>query len=756
MKRRTFLLAGLGTGGALFLGWSFLPPRQRLRGRHLPDTVAGEVALNGWLTVGPGDAITVVVPKAEMGQGIHTALAMLLAEELDVPLERLRVAHSPVDQVYANVAAVVDGLPLNPDDYGTRPGRLVRWLTAKTMREIGVMMTGGSSSVADCWEPMRLAGATARAALLAAGAARAKVPVAQCRTEQGVVVAGTRRFAYGELAAAALDQRPRDVRLTPPAEFRVIGRATPRLEQRAKVTGAATYGIDVRLPGMKYAAVAMSPVLGATPSRFDREAALARPGVRAVVQLAGSKAGDPPGVAVVADSWWEARQALPALAVAWSAPTTPVPDSAALSATLREAASSKEGLPFRFSGDHEAIMASSSRQIDAIYESSYLAHSAMEPLNATVRCSAYNAEIWIGTQVPQFVRDVVADVAGVNHDAVVLHQQLLGGGFGRRLEADIAAQATAIALALPGTPVQLIWSREDDTRHDFYRPATASRLRAALTPDGRLAALTAHSAGQAPWRAISGRGLLWLTATGPDKTTAEGTWDQPYEFPAFRSAHTDVELPVPVGSWRGVGHGHQAFFLESFLDECAHAAGADPLAFRLGLLTRHPRARAVLQRAADAAGWGTPTAPAPDGAPVARGLALHWSFGTLVAQVAEVSLDANRTPRVHRVTCAIDCGLAVNPNHVTAQAESAIIDGIGAALQGAITFKGGQSEQANFPQLHPVRLAQVPAIAVQLIPSAEPPSGAGEPMLAPVAPAIANAIFALTGQRLRTLPLRLA
>jgi isoquinoline 1-oxidoreductase beta subunit len=380
----------------------------------------------------------------------------------------------------------------------------------------------------------------------------------------------------------------------------------------------------------------------------------------------------------------------------------------------------------------------------------------MEPLNATVRCSAYNAEIWIGTQVPQFVRDVVAQVAGVNQDAVVLHQQLLGGGFGRRLEADIAAQATAIANALPGTPVQLIWSREDDTRHDFYRPATASRLRAALTPDGRLTALTAHSAGQAPWRAISARGLLWLTATGPDKTTAEGTWDQPYEFPAFRSAHTDVALPVPVGSWRGVGHGHQAFFLESFLDECAHAAGADPVAFRLGLLTRHPRARAVLQRAADAAGWGTPTTPAPDGAPVARGVALHWSFGTLVAQVAELSLDGNRTPRVHRVTCAIDCGLVVNPNHVVAQAESAIIDGIGAALQGAITFRGGQSEQANFPQLHPVRLAQVPAIAVHLIPSAEPPSGAGEPMLAPVAPAMANAIFALTGLRLRTLPLRLA
>jgi isoquinoline 1-oxidoreductase beta subunit len=433
-----------------------------------------------------------------------------------------------------------------------------------------------------------------------------------------------------------------------------------------------------------------------------------------------------------------------------------VPDSAALSATLREAASTKEGLPFRFSGDHEAILAASSRQIDAIYESSYVAHSAMEPLNATVRCSAYNAEIWIGTQVPQFVRDVVARVAGVNQEAVALHQQLLGGGFGRRLEADIAAQATAIAKALPGTPVQLIWSREDDTRHDFYRPATASRLRAALTPDGHLAALTAHSAGQAPWRAISARGLLWLTATGPDKTTAEGTWDQPYEFPAFRSAHTDVELPVPVGSWRGVGHGHQAFFLESFLDECAHAAATDPVAFRLGLLARHPRARAVLQRAADAAGWGTPTTPAPDGAPVARGVALHWSFGTLVAQVAELSLDGNRTPRVHRVTCAIDCGLVVNPNHVVAQAESAIIDGIGAALQGAITFRGGQSEQANFPQLHPVRLAQVPAIAVHLIPSAEPPSGAGEPMLAPVAPAMANAIFALTGQRLRTLPLRLA
>lgn len=718
--------------------------------------MAGEVALNGWLTIGPGDAITVVVPKAEIGQGIHTALAMLMAEELDVALERLRVVHSPVDRIYANVAAVVDGLPLTADDQGTRPGRALRWLTAKTMREIGVMMTGGSSSIPDCWIPMRQAGATARAALLAAGAAKAGVPVAACRTEDGVVVAGSQRFAYGELAAAAAGQRPREVALKEPGAFRVIGRATPRLEQRAKVTGQATYGIDVRIPGMKYAAVAMPPVLGSTPARFNREAALARPGVRAVVQLAGSTAGDPPGVAVVADSWWQARQALPALAVEWAPPATPVPDSSAISATLREAASTRRGLPFRSFGDAEEAVAASSRRVDAVYESAYVAHSAMEPLNATVRCSAYNAEIWIGTQVPQFVRDVVADVAQVNPDAVVLHQHLAGGGFGRRLEADIAAQATAIAKAVPGVPVQLLWSREDDTRHDFYRPATASRLRAALAPDGTVAALTAHSAGQAPWRAISARGLMWLTATGPDKTTAEGTWDQPYEFPAFRSAHTDVDLPVPVGSWRGVGHGQQAFFVESFLDECAHAAQQDPVAFRLRLLARHPRARAVLQQAAEAAGWGKPVAPAPDGAPVARGVALHWSFGTLVAQVAEVSLGPGQAPRVHRVTCAIDCGLVVNPSHVAAQAEGAIIDGIGAALRGAVTFKGGQAEQANFPQLHPIRLADAPVVAVHLIPSAEPPSGAGEPMLAPVAPAIANALFTLTGQRLRTLPLRLA
>jgi isoquinoline 1-oxidoreductase beta subunit len=603
---------------------------------------------------------------------------------------------------------------------------------------------------------MRLAGASAREALVAAAAARAGVPVAQCRVDNGVVMAGDRRMPYHEVATEALAQRPGQVRLKDPSQFRVIGRATPRLEQRAKVTGTATYGLDVRVAGMRYAAVAMPPVLGATVARFNRAAAMARPGVRAVVPLAGSTAGDPPGVAVVADSWWQARQALGALAVEWTPPAQPVPDSPALSATLREAASSKSGLPFRFSGDHEDIIKTSKRQIDAIYESAYLAHSAMEPLNATVRCSAYNAEIWVGTQVPQFVRDVVAQGAGVNTDTVVVHQQLLGGGFGRRLEADIAAQATAIAKALPGTPVQLIWSREDDTRHDFYRPATASRLRAALTPDGRLAAITAHSAGQAPWRAISRRGLMALTATGPDKTTNEGTWDQPYEWPAYRFAHSDVEVPVPVGSWRGVGHGHQAFFLESFLDECAHAAGADPLAFRLALLARHPRARAVLQKAATEAGWGTPIAPAADGRPQARGLALHWSFGTLVAQVAEVSVSPEGAPRVHRVVCAVDCGVVVNPNHVRAQAESAIIDGIGAALQGAITFQGGKAQQDNFPQLHPLRLAQVPAIAVHLLPSAEPPSGAGEPMLPPVAPAIGNALFALTGTRLRTLPLRLS
>ena len=755
MKRRTFLLAGLGAGGALFLGWALMPPRQRLRGRHAPDTSPGEVALNGWLTIAADDTVTIVSPKAEMGQGIHTALAMLVAEELDCDWARVRITHAPVDRIYNNIAAIVDGLPFHADLDDNTLVRGVRWLTAKTMREVGVNMTGGSSSVRDVWEVAREAGATARAALLAAGAATAKVDVSACRTERGVVICGERRWRYGELAASALSQQPSRVTLKRPEAFTLIGTPTARLDSRDKVHGAPLFGLDVALPKQVYAAVLMPPTLGSHPVTFAREAARQRPGVRAVVQLEGSRYGDPPGVAVIADHWWQAKQALSALDVQWSASPYTALSTPGIMATLRMAAASGDGLPFRSYGEAVDTVTASARVIEATYEAPYLAHATMEPMNATVLVHDDRAEVWTGTQVPGFARAAAAMALGLDEERITLHQRLLGGGFGRRLEADYVAQAAAIAKALPGVPVQTIWSREDDLRHDFYRPAAVSRMRAGLDSAGRVTGIVSHSASQAPFKALSRRVGIVYTTRGPDKTTAEGTWDQPYEFPALRAAHAEVELPVPVGSWRAVGHSHQGFFFETFVDELAHAAQQDPLAFRLALLARHPRAAAVLRTAADRSGWSTPPAPAPEGRNVARGLALHWSFGTLVAQVAEVSLAANGQIRVHRVVSAVDCGVVVNPRGVAQQVESSVIYGLSAALYGEVAIDAGRVRPGNFDTYRPLRFDECPVIETHVVPSAEVPSGIGEPALPPVAPAVGNALFALTGTRLRTLPLRM-
>lgn len=758
MRRRAFLLAGLGTGGALFLGWTLLPPRQRLQGRHAPEVPAGSgiVALNGWLTIAPDDTVTIVAPKAEMGQGIHTALAMLVAEELDCDWQQVRVTHSPIDRIYGNVAALVDGLPIHPDQLDAPLVRGVRWLTAKVAREIAVMMTGGSSSVRDCWMVARQAGATAREALLSAAAEQTGVPIAECRTERGVVVCGTQRLRYGSLISAAVRQRPSRVVLKTPSQFTRIGVSTPRLDARDKVQGAPLYGIDVALPDMLYAAVAMPPVLGSRPLHFNQQAAMARPGVRAVVALEGTRYGDPPGVAIVAESWWQARQALPALAIEWSPSPHAALSSDGIMSTLRERAMRGDAFAFRRSGDAEALVnAPGARVMESLYEAPYLAHAAMEPINATARISRDQAEIWVGTQVPGFVRDAVAHVTAIDPSRITVHQYQLGGAFGRRLEADYAAQVAMIARAIPGVPVQVIWTREDDMRADFYRPAAVTRFRAALSPTGNVRAIVVQSASQAPFKALSQRVGFVPTMRGPDRTTAEGTWDQPYEFPAVRAAHAEVSLPVPVGSWRSVGHSHQAFFLESFIDELAQQAGQDPLAYRLALLARHPRAATVLRRATDAAGWNTPIARGDDGLLRARGLALHWSFGSYVAQVADVSIDSAQQLRVHRVVSAIDCGLIVNPAGVTQQVESAIIYGLSAALHGEITIENGRVRQGNFHEYRPLRIDECPVIETHLIASSEPPSGAGEVALPPVAPAVGNAIAVLIGRRLRQLPLRL-
>lgn len=752
MRRRTFLLAGLGTAGSLFVGWSLTPPRQRLRPSDTPQPGGGAVPLNGWVAVGPDGRVTVMSPKAEMGQGIHTALAMLVAEELDCAWSQVQVVHSGVDRIFNNIAAIVDGLPFHEDLDGNAGVRAVRWLTAKTMREMGVMMTGGSSSVRDVWDTARLAGATARAQLVAAAAARAAVPASQCRTDGGVVYAGAQQFTYGSLVNDAASRRADDVTLRDPKHFRLVGRDATRLDADATVRGTARYASDVRVDGMRYAAVAMAPTFGSTVQHVDKTGVVSRDGVRAVVELSGGKFGHRPGVAVIADSWWQAKQALASLTIEWTPSPHASLGSDGIMQQLRTAAAGTDGLPFRSYGGARDVVADSTRVVDATYEAPYLAHATMEPMNTTVRVNADGAEVWTSTQVAGAARTAVAATLELPDEQITLHQHTLGGGFGRRLEVDYVAQAAEIAKALPGVAVQTIWSREDDLQHDFYRPATVTRLRAALDANGAVAGIVTQSAGQSPFQALSKRLSIPFAAYAPDKTTAEGLFDQPYEFPALHSAHTNVELPVPVGSWRSVGHSHQAFCFESFLDELAHEAKRDPLQYRAQLLAAHPRARAVLDAAAKASAWGTPLPPTNDGQPQARGLALHSSFSSTAAAVAEVSLGADRRVRVHRVVVAIDCGLAVNPNGIRQQVEGSVVYALSAALYGDVRIEGGRAAVHNFNDYRPLRLSECPEITTIIVPSAQTPSGVGEPVVPVVAPAVGNALFALTGSRVRALP----
>jgi len=757
--RRRFILGTLGAAGALVVGWSALPPRQRLVPSD-PLPPADALALNGWVRVGSDDSVTVVVPKSEMGQGVHTAAAMLLAEELDADFARLRIEQAPVDPIYYNLAGAVDGLPFHPDNQGA-VRKLAGWLTAKSMREFGVMFTGGSSSVKDLWLPLREAGASARAMLVGAAAARWSVPAGEIQVAAGQLTHPPtgRSVRFGELAAAAAAlPLPRDVALKDPARFTLIGRDTRRLEAKAKGEGRAGFGIDVVLPGMLYATVRMCPTLGGRVASLAGAKAMALPGVKSVLAVDGSHGGTA-GVAVIADTPWHALKAIAAVDVTWdeAVPAAALDSTAAID-RLKARLDEGGGIAYFSRGDAEAALAGAARTIQADYTAPWLAHATLEPVNCTVQFKDGRATVWASTQVPDLARKAAAQALGLHDERKVeVKVQFLGGGFGRRLDVDFIAQAAAIARSAPGgAPVQTFWTRAEDTRHDFYRPACASRFKAGFDAEGRLVALSNLSAGQALVPQVLKR-LFGLPVVNFDKTTSEGAFDQPYEWPAARIAHAVVEMPVPVGFWRSVGHSHQAFFKESFVDEMAAAVKADPVAFRLGLLKNHPRHARVLQLAAEKAGWGTPPAAAPDGARVARGVALHESFGSVVAQVAEVSVSASdKAIRVHRVVCAVDCGLAVNPNHVRQQMDSGVVFGLTAALHGQVEIEKGRVKQSNFHDYPSLRIDACPAIETHIVPSTAPPEGVGEPGTPPIAPAVANALFALTGQRLRTLPLKLA
>ena len=757
-SRRRFILGSAGLAGALVVGWSLLPPRQRLTGsRPLPVT-DGQSAFNGWVKIAGDGSVAVQVPKSEMGQGVHTALAMLLAEELDADWARVRVEHPPLDAIYNNLATLVDGLPFHPDSQGLVK-RLAGWMTAKAMREFGLQATGGSSSLKDLWGPMREAGASARSMLVAAAAAQWGVKAEEVQVAGGVLShASGRRAGFGELAAAAARQPlPRRVVLKTPAQFRLVGKPQARLEAADKVTGRAVFGMDVRLPGMRYATLSMCPTLGGRVKSFDGAAALKLPGVEQVLAV-GAHQGSTAGVAVIADTPWHAMQGLKAVAVQWdeAVPASQV-DSARAMEGLARTLDTEAGLAYFSEGDAAAAIAGAATVLKAEYRAPWLAHMALEPVNCTVQVAAdgRSATVWVPTQVPGLARRAAALALGLDSEAVTVNVTLLGGGFGRRLEVDFVGPAAEIARAAKGTPVQTFWSRAEDTRHDFYRPAAVARWQAGLDAQGRLLGISAVSAGQAVVPQFIAR-VFGLPGGPLDKTALEGSHDQPYAWPAARFAHALVDLPVPVGFWRSVGHSHQAFFKESFVDELAAAAKQDPVAFRLSLLQQQPRAAAVLELAAAKAGWGQPLAPLPDGTPRARGVALHRSFGTTVAQVVEVSVGADKAIRVHRVVAAVDCGFPVNPGHIAQQIESAVVFGLSAALAGGVNIERGRVKQGNFHDQPALRIDACPVIETHVLPRTEPPEGMGEPGLPPLAPAVAGAVFALTGQRLRSLPLQLA
>jgi isoquinoline 1-oxidoreductase beta subunit len=761
LTRRTFLIGGLGVAGAagaLVVGWSVLPPGQRLVGAAPLPVHGTQVPLNGWVKVSSDNSVTVMMSKAEMGQGIHTGAAMLLAEEMDADWAQVKVEQSPVDGIYNNLDNIAADLPFRPDEHGVFE-ELAVWLTRRFSRDFGTMLTGGSTSINDLWVPMREAGAGARAMLCGAAADKWRVPVSECRAESGRVLHPSGRSAsFGELAELAGQQPLRTrVVLKSPAEFRMIGKPLKRIDAPAKLNGSARFGIDALPEGLLYASVLMCPTLGGTVSHFDDSVARALPGVVKTFKVDAYNGGTG-GIAVIAENVFIAMYALDAIAalgIDWHHGAAADVSDADMMRRLSNALDHSEGHVYYSCGDVDGALNTAAQVVSAEYRAPYLAHAALEPVNCTVQVNDDGATVWVSTQVPALARHHVAKVLRMDAGKVDVQAQLLGGAFGRRLEVDYVAQAAVIALEADGRPVQTVWSRPQDMMHDFYRPACVSRFKAGLNSAGEVVAWRNTSASQSVVDAFLKRNYGFPDPL-VDKTTVEGAFDQAYEWSNLRVAQTTVELPVPVGFWRSVGHSHQAFFVESFMDELAATAHKDPVAFRASLLAHHPRHLAVLRRVAALADWGRPLARGTDGAARARGVALHEAFGSIVAQVAEVSVGADKSVRVQRVVCVVDCGTPVNPNLIRQQVEGGIVFGLSAALYEAINIDRGQVQQQYYPDFPVVHMDDCPVIETDIMPSEAEPQGVGELATPPVAAAVANAVFALTGQRLRTLPLKLA
>lgn len=753
MKRRNLILSGLGITGALVVGWGVMPERSRLGKPGNMLLTEGDIALNGWIKITKDGGVVLAMHRSDMGQGIHNALSMLVAEELDVPLSQIRLEQAGHDSIYGNVAMFVGTLPFHPlqSEGGDKPFVVHsgEWIVGKVARELGVNATGGSSSVKDAWLHLRLAAATAKASLLLAAADQWKVPLQEIKVKEGLLSHAAGKSAhFGEFAKGAAAQTPKNVVPKDRKDWTLIGKPTARADLLPKINGSAVFGIDVRLPNMLFASVVQVPQMGGTLSSMDATEAMAMPGVVKCVQLV-SASGSAPGFAVVAKSTWHAKQAADKVKTKWLQRAEGAIETKRIEADLKEKLKTEKGFSFYEKGDAAKAEGSAVRIIEAQYTAPYLAHATMEPMNCTAQFKDGVLEIWAPTQVPGLARAAAAKIANLSDDKVKVNVTLLGGGFGRRLEADVVVQVTQIAMALDGAPVQLVWTREEDMTHDFYRPMQVAQLSAAINAKGEVESLRIKSAGDAVSPRWMSRVLPALSGPfdAPDKTTAEGLFDLPYGFANQHMAHVSTRMGVPVGFWRSVGHSHNAFFSECFIDELALESKQDPVAFRLTLLKNAPRYAAVLKLAADKAKWA---AALPAGH--AHGVALHKSFGSIVAQVAEVSIQ-NGKPRVHRVVCAIDCGTVVNPGTVAQQVESSVSFALTAALFGQIDIQDGVVQQTNFTNYPLVSMAQSPLVETWIVPSTQTPEGVGEPAVPPLAPAVANAMFKLTGKRLRSLPL---
>ncbi|MDL2354887.1 MAG: xanthine dehydrogenase family protein molybdopterin-binding subunit [Pseudomonadota bacterium] len=725
-SRRRFLQVGAAAGGGLLIGFSLLgceqkkpadrkvAPAEKAVGAAATaaSNRAPGLAPNAFIRIDRDGLVTLIMHKVEMGQGTFTAMPMLLAEELGVDLARVTLEQAPADNnLYSD--------PM-----------------------LGGQVTGGSTSVRGAWKPLREAGAAARSVLVAAAAQAWQVAPASCHVVDGAVKheASGRELRFGELVdAAAKLPAPKTVTLKPAGAFTLIGKAHKRLDTPDKINGKALFGIDARLPGMAVATVAAAPVPGGKLAGADEAKALAVKGVRQVLRLDNA-------VAVVADHMWAAKQGLAALAPTWDDGPNAALNSAALLADMLSA-SKQSGAVAQNKGDAIKSLAAPGRKVEALYQLPYLAHATMEPINCTVDLRVDGCDLWVGTQVPSLAQGATARLTGLPLEKIKVHNFYLGGGFGRRLEVDYVIQAVAFAKLMKG-PVKFIWTREEDIQHDMFRPYYVDRLSARLDANGYPAAWFHRVTGSS----IMARFAPAAIKDGVDPDAVEGARELQYAIPDMRVEYVRHESAVATAFWRGVGPTHNVFVVESFLDELAAAARQDPVAYRRALLVKSPRLLRVLNLVAEQSGWSAPIKPIA-GRRVGRGVSCQFAFGSYMAQVAEVSVGAGGDVRVHRVVCALDCGQVVNPDTVVAQMEGGIVFGLTAALWGQVTFDKGRVQQSNFGDYRMMRIDEAPAVQVHIVASSDEPGGIGEPGTAAIAPALANALFAATGKRLRKLPI---